>query len=218
MPGWATPRPATGRRGARSPRRHCGSRVAPECSARPSTGDEAWRLAFCYLLRVRIFWQGAIMTMRFVLAVAVVLAAATSTGSQTLSPEDSLKATHETLMRAVTTVNAERVAALIHPRALGFFRMSQQVAELEGKSALAVFVETLLKDLGEFAVPTSQQSLSTRLRVAGDTGIVTQTLLRESVIEKKKIVRYLRSTAVYVRSADGWKLISWHTSDSPLAK
>jgi len=156
--------------------------------------------------------------MRFVLAVAVVLAAATSTGSQTLSPEDSLKATHETLMRAVTTVNAERVAALIHPRALGFFRMSQQVAELEGKSALAVFVETLLKDLGEFAVPTSQQSLSTRLRVAGDTGIVTQTLLRESVIEKKKIVRYLRSTAVYVRSADGWKLISWHTSDSPLAK
>jgi len=81
-----------------------------------------------------------------------------------------------------------------------------------------VFVETLLKDLGEFAVPTSQQSLSTRLRVAGDTGIVTQTLLRESVIEKKKIVRYLRSTAVYVRSADGWKLISWHTSDSPLAK
>src|SRR5262245_47740352 len=87
-------------------------------------------------------------TNRLVLAATVAVCAAASTAGQTLSAEDSLKATHETLMRAVTTADAERVAALIHPRALGFFRMSQQVAELEGGSSLQALVETLLRDLG----------------------------------------------------------------------
>jgi ketosteroid isomerase-like protein len=151
-----------------------------------------------------------------VLAATVALGAAASISGQTLSAEDSLKATHETLMKAVAAANAERVSALIHPRALGFFRMSQQVAELQGGSSLQVLVETLLRDLGEFTA--SQQSLTTRLRVVGDTGIVTQTLMREAVVDGRKVVRYLRTTAVYVRSPDGWRLMSWHTSDAPLKK
>jgi ketosteroid isomerase-like protein len=94
--------------------------------------------------------------------------------------------------------------------------MSQQVAELQGGSSLQVLVETLLRDLGEFTA--SQQSLTTRLRVVGDTGIVTQTVMREAVVDGRKVVRYLRTTAVYVRSPDGWRLMSWHTSDAPLKK
>jgi ketosteroid isomerase-like protein len=156
------------------------------------------------------------MTNRLILASVVTIVAAVSTSGQTLSAEDSLKATHETLMQAVTAANADRVAALIHPRALGFFRMSQQVAELEGGSSRRTLVETLLRDLGEFTA--SQQSLTTRLRVVDDTGIVTQTARRESVAGKKKVIRDLRTTGVYVRSADGWRLVSWHTSDVPLSK
>ena len=117
-------------------------------------------------------------------------------------------------MQAVTAANADRVSTLIHPQALGFFRMSQQVAELEGGESRRAIVEALLRDLGELT--TSQQSLTTRIRVIGETGIVTQTLRREAT-GKKKVVRYLRSTGVYVRSADGWRLISWHTSDSPMS-
>ena len=155
------------------------------------------------------------MISRLTLLFAVALGATASAAGQTLSAEDSLKATHEALMQAVTAANADRVAALIHPRALGFFRMSQQVAELEGGESRRAIVETLLRDLGEFT--TSQQSLTTRLRVTGETGIVTQTLRREAATGKKKVVRYLRSTGVYVRSADGWRLMSWHTSDAPMS-
>ena len=157
------------------------------------------------------------MTIRaWVLASAVVLGVIASAAGQTLSPEDSLKATHETLMQAVAAANVERVAALVHPKGLGFFRASQQVAEIQGSGNLASLVQGLLKDLGEFTA--SQQSLSTTVRVVGDTGIVTQTSLRDSIVNKKKVVRHLRTTGVYVRSADGWKLMSWHTSDTPLEK
>ena len=154
------------------------------------------------------------MISRLTLLFAVALGATASAAGQTISAEDSLKATHEALMQAVTAANADRVSTLIHPQALGFFRMSQQVAELEGGESRRAIVEALLRDLGELT--TSQQSLTTRIRVIGETGIVTQTLRREAT-GKKKVVRYLRSTGVYVRSADGWRLISWHTSDSPMS-
>jgi hypothetical protein len=87
---------------------------------------------------------------------------------------------------------------------------------LNGSAALAALVQALLKDLGEFV--SSQQSLTTRLRVVGDSGVVTQTLTRESVVDKRKVVRHLRNSGLYVRTSDGWKLLSWHTSDIPLAK
>jgi len=154
------------------------------------------------------------MMSRWILAAALVLGLTASSEGQTLTPEASLKATHEMLMQAVTAANADRVAALVHPRALGFFRNSQQVAELKGRDSLGVLVETLLRDLGEFTA--DQQSHSTTMRIEGDTGIVTQTSRRETVVQKKNVTRYLRTTAVYVRSADGWKLLSWHTSDTPL--
>jgi hypothetical protein len=99
------------------------------------------------------------------------------------------------------------VASLVHPQGLGFFRTSQGVAELQGGASLASVVQGLLRDLGEFTA--SQQSLATKLRLAGDTGIVTQTSMRESIVNKKKVVRYLRTTGVYVRTADGWKLLSF---------
>jgi len=155
------------------------------------------------------------MTSRWVLTAALALTAAASTSGQTLSAEDSLKATHQALMEAVIAANTQRVAALVHPQALGFFRTSQRLADLRGGGTLSGMVEGLLRDLGEF---TSNVSLSTTLRLVGDTGIVTQTSMREQVVEKKKVVHSLRTTAVYVRSGDGWKLLSWHTSDIPLAK
>jgi hypothetical protein len=155
------------------------------------------------------------MTSRWGLTAVLALTAAASTAGQTLSAEDSLKATHQTLMEAVVSANAQRVAALVHPQALGFFRGSLRVADLKGGGTLSAMVEGLLSDLGEF---TSNLSLSTTLRLVGETGIVTQTSMREQVVEKKKVVRSLRTTAVYVRSNDSWKLVSWHTSDSPLAK
>jgi ketosteroid isomerase-like protein len=152
----------------------------------------------------------------WVLASAVVVGAAASIAGQTLSPEDSLKATHETLMQAVAAANVDRVAAIVHPKGLGFFRASQQVAELQGSANFASLVQGLLKDLGEFTA--SQVSLSTTIRVVGDTGIVTQTSIRDSIVNKKKVERHLRTTGVYVRTTDGWKLMSWHTSDTPLEK
>lgn len=148
-------------------------------------------------------------------AAIVLIASASEVGAQGLSLEDSLKATHQTLMQAVGAASAERVSALIHPRALGFFRDSQRVVQLQGGD-LTVVVQGLLKDLGE--ITTSQQPLDTSLRVIGETGIVTQTTMRESVVSKRKVVRYLRTTAVYLRTPDGWKLASWHTSDTPLEK
>ena len=151
-----------------------------------------------------------------VLTVAILLGASVSgVPAQSLSPEDSLKTTHEALMQAVGAASAERVSALIHPRALGFFRNSQRVVQLQ-PGDLPAIVQGLLKDLGE--VTTSQQPLDTSLRVIGETGIVTQTTMRESVVSRRKIVRYLRTTAVYLRTPDGWKLTSWHTSDAPLEK
>jgi predicted nucleic acid-binding protein len=156
------------------------------------------------------------MKIRLFVLLFVALTAAPAIAGQTLSSEDSLKASHETLMQAVTSANVERVAAMVHPSALGFFRTSQHVSELSGSAALAALVQALLKDLGEFV--SSQQSLTTRLRVVGDTGVVTQTLTRESVVDKRKVVRHLRNSGLYVRTSDGWKLLSWHTSDIPLAK
>jgi hypothetical protein len=119
-------------------------------------------------------------------------------------------------MQAVTAANAERVAALVDPRALGFFRAGVQVVELQGGANLAGLIQGLLTDLGEFT--TSQQPVTTTIRVVGDTGIVTQTSRREVIVKKKKVTLSLRTTGVYIRSADGWKLLSWHTSDIPLEK
>jgi hypothetical protein len=155
------------------------------------------------------------MTSLWRMTTVLAVSAAASTAGQALSAEDSLRATHQTLMEAVVGANAQRVSGLIHAESLGFFRESQRVADLKGGGKLSAMVEGLLGDLGEF---TSNVSLSTTLRLVGDTGIVTQTSMREQVVEKKKVVRYLRSTAVYVRSNDSWKLISWHTSDTPLVK
>ena len=154
----------------------------------------------------------------WVIASAVVAGQVASAAGQTLSAQESLKATHETLMQAVVAANVERVAALVHPRALGFFRASQRITELQGSANLASLAQGLLKDLGEFTPSQQQQTLGTTVRVVGDTGIVTQTSRRESIVEKKKLVRFLRTTAVYIQSPDGWKLISWHTSDSPLVQ
>ena len=160
--------------------------------------------------------MGRLIKHASVLAIAAVLASSVSTlRAQNLSLEDSLKATHETLMQAVGTASVERVSALIHPRALGFFRTSQRVVQLQ-PGDLPVIVQGLLKDLGE--VTTSQQPLDTSLRVVGETGIVTETTMRESVVSRRKVVRYLRTTAVYLRTPEGWKLASWHTSDAPLEK
>jgi len=157
------------------------------------------------------------MTIRaWVLASAFVVGQVASAAGQTLSPQESLKATHETLMQAVVAANVDRVAAIVHPRALGFFRASTRITELQGSTNLASLAQGLLNDLGEFTAGQQQQALGTTIRVLGDTGIVTQTARRESIVEKKKLVRFLRTTAVYLQSGDGWKLITWHTSDSPL--
>ena len=155
--------------------------------------------------------RSAILTIGVFLLTAVIPAAA-----QSLSAEDALKVAHATLMKAVTGADVQRVAVMIHPKAIGFFRASQHAVLLEGGTDRIAIVKGILDDLGQFT--TAQSSLDVTLRVVGETGVVTQTAVQQMVVSKKKVTAYLRTTAVYIRDADGWKLLSWHTSDIPLKK
>jgi ketosteroid isomerase-like protein len=145
------------------------------------------------------------------LLMVVALARGSAVAAQTMSADDSLKATHELLMQAVKSANVAMVTSVVHPKAFGFFRDSQRIAELKEGVTVADVVAPILTDLSVFTLTRAD----TQIRRLGDIGIVAVSTIAES---KKKSDRSLRSTYVYVRTGDTWKLWSWHTSDFPKKK
>jgi len=130
--------------------------------------------------------------------------------------EDELKAAHGVVERAVDTGNINILESVIHPRALGFFRISQIPVLLNRNYTVRDAVPAVLEDFSHY----SSIPYESKFRVVGNTGIVCTTSYQQP---KKKSVkgpkkRYTRTTAVYTKTAGGWKLLSWHTSDIPLAK
>jgi hypothetical protein len=150
-------------------------------------------------------------TMVVALSMMVALSVGSVSFAQTLSPDESLKATHELLMQAVKTANVAMVTSVVHPAAFGFFRDSQKLAELKPGVTVADIIAPILSDLSVFTLSRAD----TQFRRLGDIGIVAVSTVAES---KKKSDRALRSTYVYIRSGDTWKLWSWHTSDFPKKK
>jgi hypothetical protein len=130
------------------------------------------------------------------------------------SAEQSVKLTHETLLAAISTGNLTMAQALIHPRALGFFRNSANLAQLSPSYGPSQALPSVLADLGRFTATPAQ----TVYGVAGSTAVVAMsTVLQEKDPKSDKNTSVgLRSTYIYVLENGNWRLFSWHTSVSPL--
>lgn len=152
----------------------------------------------------------------WVLTIMVVAALTTSAYAQVEATEESLKVVHDTLINSVTKGNAAAVQMMIHPQALGFFRDSQFPAQVGGDYTTTDALPSVLADISSFVTfPTTK----TVFRVLGNVGVVLMTATLEPLkSEKKKGPRYVRGTYVYVWNDGGWKLASWHSSDTPLVK
>ncbi len=152
------------------------------------------------------------------LVVALALGAAVLSGTaisaQTVSGEDALKATHALLMKSVSSGNVALIGSVVHPRALGFFRDSQTLVQLGPKVTVMDIAPNILLDLSQF---TSSIATTTVFRVAGDVGLVALTSQADAKSSEKKDL-HQRSTFMYVNTPDGWKLVAWHTSDTPPLK
>jgi hypothetical protein len=148
---------------------------------------------------------------------ALVLALATAPVLSAQSAEDAVKTTHETLVAAVKSGNLTLVQSLIHPQAVGFFRASVRLVELSANYRAADALPDVLADLGQFVIVPHE----TRYRVIGSTAVVSMATSMQANAEAKKDRvkdRSSRSTYVYVAVDGNWKLMSWHTSDTPLVK
>ncbi|MDH4065063.1 MAG: nuclear transport factor 2 family protein [Acidobacteriota bacterium] len=144
---------------------------------------------------------------------ALVLASPLSLRGQDGANQESLKSVHGLLTQAVASGNVSMIGNLVHPQALGFFRDSQQLVQLRSGYGPADVVPAVVADLSQF----SSVPYDSVFRVAGDVGIVCQTSNSQPKDSRVK-PRYLRSTYVYTLVQGNWKLLSWHTSDTPLGK
>ena len=148
------------------------------------------------------------------LSLIIALATAPFLSAQSAATEQSLKATHESLMAAIKSGNLTIAQALIHPRALGFFRESQMIVELRPSYSAADVLPSVLADLGRFiAIP-----YAVTYRVIGNTGVVGISNSLQAKKWEKTSDRFTRSTLVYVNVSGNWRLLSWHSSDVPLKK
>jgi len=128
--------------------------------------------------------------------------------------EQSLKTAHETMIGSVKTANLTVLQAMIHPRALGFYRESQFPVQIRSDYSAADAVPSVITDIGRFmTVPTD-----TVYRVVGPVGVVCMTSSLQPKKGEKQPPRYQRGTYVYVAEGGSWKLVSWHGSDTPLVK
>ena len=152
--------------------------------------------------------------MRALAILTVFCAASLKTWSFGQSDVDSLKASHRLLAEAVTTANVDLFVKRVHPRALGFFRMSQYSIQFSPRQPLQEMAPTLLADLSLFVSTT----LKDVYEVIGETGIVCTTYTRTPTtgMDKKARTEHNRATFVYARSGGSWRLVSWHTSHIPL--
>ena len=150
-----------------------------------------------------------------VLAVLAILGSAGVARAQAAPDEASLKLAHETVIKAVTSANLTVLQAMIHPRASGFFRSSQQPVLLGSGVTAADILPTLMTDLGTFAAITTT---STGYRAVGPIGVVTVTVFQKRKSSEKGPDLYVRGTYVYGWDEGSWKLVSWHGSDTPVKK
>ncbi len=151
----------------------------------------------------------------WILTIMVAAALLTSGYAQTGPTEGSLKVVHDTVINSVTKGNVPAVQLILHPQALGFFRESQFPAQVKSGFTTTDALSAVLTELTSFvAFPTTE----TVYRVVGNVGIVLMTATLEPHKGEKKLPRYLRGTYVYVWNDGYWKLLSWHSSDTPLAQ
>ena len=150
----------------------------------------------------------------WVLAVVFAVGSVGVAHGQTGPDEQSLKVAHETVINAVKSGNLVLLQALIHPRALGFYRESQFPVQIRSDYSVADAVPAVLTDLSRFVtVPTD-----TVYRVVGDVGVVCMTVNFQAKKGEKAPPRYTRGTYVYISEGGNWKLLTWHGSDTPLVK
>jgi SnoaL-like domain len=151
---------------------------------------------------------------RTVLMIGIALLTPVVAAAQPAGSEASLKAVHAVLMQAVTSGNVSAVSNLVNPAALGFFRESERLVQLGSDFGPAQVVPAVVADLGQF----SSVPFVTAYRVIGDVGIVAMTSNQQPKKGVDVKPRYLRSTYVYTLVQGDWRLVSWHTSDTPLKR
>jgi len=149
-----------------------------------------------------------------VLTIAISLGVASATHAQVTASEATLRVTQETFVGAVKTGNLALLQGLIHPQALGFFWDSQMLVELRAGFGPADALPPVIADISRSVATT----YATTYRVVGDTGIVCMTSNRVPKPGEKQVAGYYRSTYVYIWSGQGWKLLSWHSSETPLKR
>jgi hypothetical protein len=150
----------------------------------------------------------------FVLGLVALIGSTALVRAQGGPDEASLKLSHETLVKSVTSGNLAVIQAMIHQRASGFFRDSQQLVQLGQSVTAADIVPTLIADLGHFvSTPTD-----TGYRVLGTVGVVNMTAFQQRKRNERGSDRYVRGTYIYAWEAGNWKLVSFHGSDTPLQK
>lgn len=153
-------------------------------------------------------------TATFILTVILALGLTSPMNAQSNSAETALKMAHEFLINAVKSGNLTTLGAAIHPRALGFYRQSQSVVQLRSEYSATEALPAVLDDLSRFMTVSTE----TVYRAVGNTGVACMSAILTPKQGDKGPTRYLRSTWIYVNVDGNWKLVSWHSSDVPLAK
>lgn len=149
-----------------------------------------------------------------VLAIVALVGSASTVRAQESPEEHALRAAHETIVGSVTTGNLALAQAMIHPRALGFFRDSLFLVQLGGEVGTTDILPAVVGDLSRFvSVPTD-----TVYRTFGQVGLVSMTATLRAKKGEKQPDRFVRGTYAYISDGGNWKLVSWHGSDIPLVK
>lgn len=143
------------------------------------------------------------------LAIGLLLGVCAQTPAQDGATPETLRLTHETLVRATSSGNLTRVEAFIHPRALGFFRESQRLVQLRQDYGPADVLPPVLDELAGL----NAVDLATEYRVVGQVGVVC---LTSDLQVPRQRDQFIRSTYVYAYEGNGWRLLSWHNSNMPL--
>ncbi len=153
-----------------------------------------------------------------VLLTSTVFFLVSAAGGQT--PEvEGLKVVHSGLLQAFESGDIKSLQARIHPRAVGFFRDAQRLTELSSRLQIKDVIPPLWADTMRFA----RTPMDTSYTVLGHTGIVSTTAsfvpLKNppaNTQKKAREPRYGRMSHVYTFEAGAWKLVAWHTSDTPV--
>jgi hypothetical protein len=145
--------------------------------------------------------------------IALLVLASPAVARGQAAPEESLKIVHSLLTQAVNSGNVDAVTNLVHPQAVGFFRDSARLVQLRSDYGPTQVLPAVIADLAKF----SSTPIDTVFRVVGEVGIVS-IQMNQDAKEFSGRDRYLRSSYIYVRVKDAWRLVSWHTSDTPLKR